>query len=116
MSIENKLKQGVKEIVELLVNQEYTRLENNKKIGVLTASEVEQAIVDYGQKLTLPPEDAYNEMDIFKLDNPRNFTEEYSIDFELWTNNSKSDLTLSCEATVDEHGNVNVTLYSISVL
>lgn len=116
MKIEDKLKQGVKEIVELLVNQEYVKLQNMNKIGVLTANEVEQAILDYGETLTIPPDDAFNGMDIFKLDNPQKYAEEYSIDFDLWTNKSKSDLTLSCEATVDEHGNVNVTLYSIRVL
>jgi hypothetical protein len=116
VSVEDKLKQGVKEIVELLVNQEYIKLQNTDKIGVLTANEVEQAILDYGEKLTIPPDDAFNEMDIFKLDNPQKFVEEYSIDFELWTNKSRSDLTLSCDATVDEQGNVNVTLYSIRVL
>jgi hypothetical protein len=116
VSIEDKIKHSVREIVELLVSENYIKLENMNKIGILTANEVERAILNYGEKLTLPPNDAYDCIDIFKLDNPKEFVKEFSIDFELWANNSKSDLTLSCEATVDVQDNVIVSLYSVHVL
>jgi hypothetical protein len=116
MNIEQQIKNGVKEIVELLVKEEYRKLEEMNKIGVLTASELSEAILQYGEKLTLPPNQSFDEMDIFKLDNSQKYSEEYSIDFELWSNNRKSDLTLSCEATVNEKNEVNVTIYSVHVL
>lgn len=116
MSIEQQIKNGVKEIVEMLVREEYRKLEKMNKIGVLTSSELSEAILQYGERLTFPPNESFDEMDIFKLDNPQKYNEEYSIDFELWTNDCRSDLTLSCEATVNEKNEVNVTIYSVHVL
>ncbi len=116
MKIEGLIKQRVKELVKLLVNGEYGRLEKMSKIGELKSNELEEAILQYGERLTFPPEEAFNEMDIFKLDNPQKYCEEYSIDIELWTNDCKSDLILSCEATVNEKNEVNVTIYSVHVL
>lgn len=116
MNIRNQIKQGIKELVELLVNEEYEKLEKMNRIGVLKANELEEAILQYGERLTLPTDESFDEMDIFKLDNPQKYCEEYSIDFELWTNDCKSDLTLSCEATVNEKNEVNVTIYSVHVL
>lgn len=116
MNIENQIKQAVEELVELLVNEEYEKLERMNKIGVLKSDELKSAILQYGERLTFPPDESFDEMDIFKLDNAQKDYEEYSVDFELWTNDYKSDLTLSCEVTVNEKNEVNVTIYSIHVL
>jgi len=116
MNVEQEIKQGVKSLVELLVNEKYDELDKMDKIGVLTAVEVEEAIIQYGEKITIPPDEAYDEMDIFKIDNPEKYREEFSVDFDLWTNNHKSDLTLSCEAFINEKAEATVTIYSIQVL
>lgn len=115
MDIEDLIKLKVKKIIRLLVAGEYRRLEEMNKIGKLSSDELEEAILQYGERLSFPPEEAFDEMDIFKSDNPQNCYEEYFIDIELWTNGCKSDLTLSCEAKVTENKELNVTIYSVHV-
>lgn len=116
MDIKYLIKQEVKKLVQLLVDGEYEKLEKMNKIGVLKANELEKGILQHGGVLTLPPDEAFDEMDIFKLDNPRKYCEEYFIDIELWINGCKSDLTLSCEGTVNKKNEVNVIIYSVHVL
>ncbi len=116
MDIKYLIKQEVKKLVQLLVDGEYEKLEKMNKIGVLKANELEKGILQYGGALTLPPDEAFDEMDIFKLDNPGKYCEEYFIDIELWINGCKSDLTLSCEGTVNKKNEVNVIIYSVYVL
>ena len=116
MDIKYLIKQEVKKLVQLLVDGEYEKLEKMNKIGVLKANELEKGILQYGGVLTLPLDEAFDEMDIFKLDNPRKYCEEYFIDIELWINGCKSDLTLSCEGTVNKKNEVNVIIYSVHVL
>lgn len=116
MNYELMIKNGVKELVELLVAGNYKTLESMNRIGCLTLEELEEAISQIGEKLTIPPESAYSKMDIFELDTPRKYSHEYSIDFNLWTNNCESDWTLSCDAVIDNNQKLIVSIYSIHVL
>ena len=116
MDIEESIKEKVKEIVKKLVNGEYKLLEQSGKLDNITSDELEDAIIQYGESLSLPPEESYNKIDIFKLTNPKKYREEYFVDMDLWTDGHKSDLTLSCEVTVNDNNEVNVTVSSVHVL
>ncbi len=118
--IDKEIISNVKDIIRYLVAGEYDELERMKKIGSLRASDLKAAIDNYlinDEKLTMPPDDFFeNNMDIFEVENAQNFKKEFTIYIDFWVNNEKSDLTLGCEATVDNDEYTNVTLYEIRVL
>ena len=57
MDIEDLIKLKVKKIIRLLVAGEYRRLEEMNKIGKLSSDELEEAILQYGERLSFPPEE-----------------------------------------------------------
>lgn len=68
----------------------------------LPASEMDQAIKDYGEKLIMPPDDAFENLDVIKVEAAQ--PPEWSVRFDLWTEREgKSDLSL--ELTLTEIGN-----------
>lgn len=68
----------------------------------LTADEMDQAIRDYGKKLVLPPDDAFENLDVIKVEAAQPPT--WSVVFDLWTEREgRSDLSL--ELTLTDIGN-----------
>lgn len=87
---ENEIKSIVHKLVRNLVNKDYLAIyeEDNRKL--LTADLIEEAIIEYPGNITMPPENAFDSIDIYRIS-----TNEVAIDFDLWYDNKKSDLTLS---------------------
>ncbi|MBC2582756.1 hypothetical protein [Clostridium sp. DJ247] len=89
------------------------------KISVATASDIKERIEEYlidDEKLTMPPNEFIeNNIDIFEIEYPKNFKKEFKADINLWVDDEKSDLTLSCEAVVDIDEKVNVSIYDVRV-
>jgi hypothetical protein len=80
----------------------------------MSAQEIRTAIAEYGRTLILPPESAYELLDIIRVNNVG--PEQYSVRMPLWTvEEGRSDLTL--ELTVRIMGdNLEVSLDDIHVL
>jgi len=71
-------------------------------LGVrLTSDQMRQAIFDYGRKLIMPPDSAFENLDVIRVVNAQHPT--WSVRFDLWTEEEgRSDLTLEC--TVIDRG------------
>jgi hypothetical protein len=79
-------------IVKLLAEERYNELYEGDLNKSISANELQQAVLEFGGKITVPPTaEAYGEIDIYKINE-----NECSIDFDLWIDFRKSDLTLSC--------------------
>lgn len=86
------------ELVTLLVNGEYDLIVSNGENGRLTQEEIIFAIEDYGGKLSFPTEDDFESANIIQVGS----SSEYVVEYELWFDNQKSDLTLSATVNTQE--------------
>ncbi len=68
----------------------------------VSASELEKAIDDYGGKLTLPPEGSYASYEDYYEDGDT----EAIVEFDLWFDNQRSDLTL--RTVIDDKGGYSI--------
>jgi hypothetical protein len=103
----------VSNIIELLVNKQYSEIERITSGTRLPAKEIEAAIRDYGHLLIIPPLSEYNNLDIIAI---KSTTPSWSVRMNLWTQDEgKSDLTI--ELTIKEKGSTfSVELDDIHVL
>ena len=96
-----RLQQPVRAIIELLVDGKYAELETLTKGIRLTGGEMAKAIADYGRQLVVPPEDAFELMDVLEVravQPPR-----WSITMPLWTKEEgRSDLSLELTLIGDQ--------------
>lgn len=111
MNIENKIVEELKKLIVDLINKDYSKIVRDGRNGEMPEEVIEEIINDYGGTLTYPTEDAFVKTDICKIDN----VDKYSVIFDLWIDNKRSDLSLMCEAYID--GNeVTLVLEDIHVL
>ena len=68
----------------------------------VSASELKKVVDDYGGKLTFPPEDAYDSYEDYYEDGDT----EAIVEFDLWFDNKRSDLTLRTET--DNRGGYSI--------
>ncbi|PLR77521.1 hypothetical protein CU633_09990 [Bacillus sp. V3-13] len=101
----------LKPLVNSLVKGEYEFIQQSGRSGLYTAGELKDLIDDYGGKLTIPPEEDYENINIIAIDNEP----EYVVEYELWVNGEKSDLTLSCTIHIKEDEK-NIVIENIHVL
>lgn len=111
MNIEDKIVEELKKLVTDLVNKDYAKIVQDSRNGEVPEEVMEEVINDYGGTLTYPPDDAFSKTDICKIDN----ADEYSVILDLWINNKRSDLSLMCEAHVND-GKVTLIIEDIHVL
>src|SRR5215211_4599568 len=100
MSEESKIKATVHQIVAMLMQADYDELERLTNSRRLTAAEIAEGVREYGGALVMPPEDAFDNLDVIEVEgaNPR----EWSVNVNLWTaEEGQSDLTL--ELTLREN-------------
>jgi hypothetical protein len=84
----------VRIVVDLLVRQEYGVLEAMTRGNRLSAKDIRWAVEQYGRTLIAPPEDAWNAVEIYRVEPSSVPT--FSIDVLLWSREEgRSDLTLS---------------------
>ncbi|ARU62998.1 hypothetical protein CBW65_19930 [Tumebacillus avium] len=96
--IESEVKKALRDLVVDLVNGRYDLLTESNRIGRLTEEEIREGIQEYGGTLTIPPEEAYNTCRMLRLDRGS----EFAIAFDMWIDNHRSVLTLTCDVTVDD--------------
>jgi hypothetical protein len=95
------IKLEVEAIIRLLVYGEFERIALLTKGVRLSAEEIKTAVEQYGQKLALPPSEAFQKMDVVKVQaaNPAR----WSVTMPLWTEEEgRSDLSI--ELTIIRDG------------
>lgn len=114
MSTEDRIRAELSRLVEDLVHGRLTQLQQDGRIGRLTAPDVARELEEYPGKLTLPAPEAYKELDMIEITGSRG--KEFALDFTLWVDGGPSDLTLSCDVTVLDSGAVKLEMDTVHVL
>ena len=108
------LKVPVRQIVKLLVTGEYERVAQITGGKRLDAASIEGAIREYGRTLIMPPDSAFDEMDVVAIENAR--TPCWSVRMSFWTaEENRSDLSIELRLTEAE-GRITIELDDIHVL
>ena len=88
-----ELKQPVRQVIKLLVEQRYSELESLTKGIRLRAGDMMQAVQSYKRTLIMPPEDSYNLMNAVNIRSSE--PPQWSIVMPLWTQEEgRSDLSI----------------------
>lgn len=96
-----KMKAAVRQVVSMLVQGDYETLERLTSGVRLTAAEMAEGVHEYGGSLILPPNDAFENLDVVEVEGSQ--PREWSVNVALWTaEEGRSDLTL--ELTLRESG------------
>jgi len=85
------IKEIVHDIVSKLVDRNFDAIYQNDDRKLISANEIKFAIDDYKGILTSPPIESFDSMDVYLVSEI-----EANVDFDLWYDDKKSDLTLSC--------------------
>ncbi|MGB2991947.1 MAG: hypothetical protein WBB47_04880 [Paenisporosarcina sp.] len=111
MNIKSKIKSLLRETVIDFVQGDFNKIQAKLQKG-LSISDLKEEL-SYWDSLTIPPDAAYENVDFYKYDDGSG----YALEFELWIDNQRSDLTLSCEALIDEYNNIRAfTVENLHVL
>ena len=107
MTVPKFLRPAIRDVVHELTAGNYELLERDGRTGRLTASEVRDAIQEYGRTLIDLPAVAFDEGgDSFQINNSR-----WAVDQDLWTaEDGHSDLTLELDAVVTADGTWSVVI------
>jgi hypothetical protein len=93
---------AVRHLVELLVAGDYDQIAKLTNEQRLDAASIERVVREYGRKLIMPPNNAFDKLDIVQVKGsvpPR-----WSVRMNLWTlEEGQSDLSI--EVTLIQHGN-----------
>ncbi|NRF96298.1 hypothetical protein HQN89_36720 [Paenibacillus frigoriresistens] len=101
MSVNEYLESLLRETVLEFVNGDFDKI-SAKLIDDLTIEDIKEELNNWGE-LTPPPDSAYrNDTNRIGYSDGSG----YVIEFELWIDNQKSDLTLTCEVLVDKMQNI----------
>ena len=111
MSIEQKIKIQLKDLILDLVNGDYKKVILDGRNGGMPESVMIQIFKEYQGTITFPPNDAFSKLDICKITD----SNRYSIVFDLWVDNQPSDLSLMCNA-IQEDENIKIEIEDIHVL
>lgn len=71
---------------------------------------IEREIKDYPGQITLPPDSAYQNIEVYPYEDESG----YGLDFPLWFDNEKSDLEVRINA-IETGGKLHFTLWDILV-
>ena len=94
-----RISRVVQQVVKMLVEGDYVGLEKLSHGNWLNAHEISQVIKDYNVKMVMPPQSAFQDLDIIEVENAE--SHQWSVRFNLWTTSEgRSDLSL--ELTVKE--------------
>jgi len=112
MKEREKIRNLLKNLILDLSQKKYEDIVTSRRNGDLDCSTIEKLINNYPGNITLPPEEAFNEIDFIEYENRPG---EGEIDFDLWYDNKRSDLTINAEVYVDNKGRKNIRIYDILV-
>ena len=107
----NKIIEILKYISKALAEKKYEEIAKNDFKHLLSKDDISLAIMEYGGTITKPPNNAYESVDIYIVKE----NVEANIEFDLWIDSQKSDLTLSCNI-INQNGIYEYTVENIHVL
>lgn len=108
-----KIIKQLKQLINLLVTKQYDTIIKTTKQNKLTADEIKNAIDDFGETLIMP--ENFKNIDIIEVKNDK--TKQWSVDFDLWTQESGvSDLTLQLTLFQNSGNELEVIIDDIHVL
>lgn len=88
-----QIEDTVRHVVKLLVTGQYHAIETLTNGVRLKKDEIEAGVLEYGRRLTPPPDEAYKVIDVVPIANTS--PPEYSIRFRLYTEEEgRSDLEI----------------------
>jgi hypothetical protein len=97
----SRIADSIRPIIALLVEGEFESLVQRCPDSRLTASELRTTVLQYNRTLVLPPNDAFDKLDVVEVQNSQ--PQQFSVRFDLWTKEEgRSDLTI--ELTLRETG------------
>ena len=105
-----EIKASLKKIIENIVNKNYKAIYEDDYLQEMSADQMEEILLDYGGIFTMPPEIYLDKFIIYMISE-----NELTIDFDLWSNNEKSDLTLICRFK-DFNNTIRYTIEDMHVL
>lgn len=88
----------LKPLVEDLVNGELELIKEAGRSGSYAVEELKEQLDIYGGILTAPPEMVYQNLYLYEI----NDEPEWVVEYELWIEGEKSDLTLTCTVQLTE--------------
>jgi len=91
------IEENVKNIVALLVAEGFDLLWLNDLDQRVTVEEMRKALNGYG-KMTMPPSSSFDDISVYPTDNPN----KVRVDFDLWFDGLKTELTLKCTINSSE--------------
>ena len=92
------------------VEKNYAAVVKEDSVKLIPAADIQLAIEEYPGIATMPPNSAFNKMDIYVIND-----KEISIDMDLWYDDKQSDLTLSCRL-IEKDGKIDYSIESIHIL
>ncbi len=101
----------LKPLVEDLVNGKLDLIVETGRNGPYTVEELKEQLDDYGGILTASPKTDYKNLDLYEIDDEP----EWMLEYELWVDGEKSDLTLTCTVRLTEQEK-SIAIDSIHVL
>lgn len=113
-SDDERLKLTVKRVVELLVLGRFDALEKLSKGNRLTANEMREAVMDFPATFVMPVNNVFENLDVIEIGNTN--PTEWSVRFDLWTKEGRSDLSLELTLIKTNSKLFNVEIDSIHVL
>lgn len=101
----------IREFVKQLVAKNYQKVVDLSFNKILNAEWIEKEIKDYLGRITIPPDSAYQDIEV----NPYNDGSGYWVNFPLWFNDESSDLELIIDVKKSD-GKLYFSLEDIHVL
>src|SRR5688500_5448424 len=109
-----KLLVPMRRLVELLVQQRYDDIEHMTGARRIPSGDLEQAVADYPKPLTMRPEEAWDKLNVIKVENAPRPT--FSVRFDLWAGGKPSDLSVLATLMEVSPGKYQVQLDDLRVL
>jgi hypothetical protein len=95
----------VRQIIELLVAKEYDQIVRVTDGQQLDATTIENIILGYGRTVVLPPDSAFDHLDVVRVQNV--YAPRWSVRMDLWTaEEGRSDLSVELTVIDGEKGQV----------
>lgn len=112
--LQKKIKLSIKNIESALVSKNYDKAISDSVESRLTAEEVKNTVESYGGEITTAPDEYFREL--YPIEIKNSAPTRYALDFDLWVNGKRSDLTLSLTLIPDKEGNFSVSVDDLYVL
>lgn len=114
MMIDDAVRGQVQRLVRDLVLGNIEEIVGDGRGGRNSVEGLRRAIYDYPGTLTMPPDNAFEALDLTPLENERVPT--YFLHFELWVDGELSDLTLTCTVSVQGLREAAIVIDDLHVL